>query len=560
MNDNRIQSEFNLWVLFLALSRAIGQRECIIWRNRRLPYSVVAEEASLLARGLLERGLTLRTERSQLRNHESGQAAIALLLCNGPEYVVAMLGAFAARAVSFNVNHRYTENELRDLLIDSGAECIIFHSRFASMVSAVRPLVPRLRHLIQVPDDSGISALPGSESYHEVMTTSGIGLESVYHSPDDLYLLYTGGTTGAPKGVLWRQHDIFVAAMGGRSIATGEESADIDSIVERAKKRRSFPVLVPSPLMHGAAQWACFIAMCGGGTVVFPDTVTRIEPMEIWALIEVEQIKSMMVVGEAMFRPMVDALERRSSDLSSLVAISNAGAQLTSRTWQRFQTFAPETMLVDTVGASESGTQLIARSYRDNSDSGRDDRRKFQPGKFTRVLDEALSAEALPGHNDLGWLANRGNVPLGYLGDQAKTDSTFRTIGGVRYSVPGDRARLLADGSVELLGRDSSVVNSGGEKIFVEEVERAIARHGSVVDTVVTGHLSERWGQEVVAIVELAQDAEVTDEELLQEAGRTLARYKLPKRIVFVRQIERQPSGKADYRWASNYARAVLGD
>jgi acyl-CoA synthetase (AMP-forming)/AMP-acid ligase II len=298
----------------------------------------------------------------------------------------------------------------------------------------------------------------------------------------------------------------------------------------------------------------------GGGTIVFPHTVTHLDAGDVWSTVEREGIKTFTVVGDAMLRPLLDELQCGTYDTSSLVAVGNGGAPLTAETRNRVHILLPSAVLSDTVGASETGTQMSTRSdlHDDPAQAElQDGPPSFRPGSLTIVVDEQMEAEVLPGHEGMGWLAQRGIVPLGYLGDEAKSRRTFPEIGGVRYAIPGDRARLLANGNIELIGRDSSVINSGGEKIFAEEVERALNRHPAIADVIVVGRPSERWGHEVVALVQVDPGRRVTSQEVIDEGARSLARFKLPKSVIFVPQVVRFPSGKPDYRWAKDRAGAA---
>jgi acyl-CoA synthetase (AMP-forming)/AMP-acid ligase II len=290
-------------------------------------------------------------------------------------------------------------------------------------------------------------------------------------------------------------------------------------------------------------------AITTGQSVVFPTAVDHLDADDVVRTIEREKVMTVTVVGDAMARPLVAAIEKGIADVSSLAVVANGGALLTPYVKQRLIDTLPSAVVVDGVGSSETGAQMHHMSTSAAVATG-----KFNAGPDTFVAAEDLTAILEPGHDGMGWLAQRGYVPLGYKGDAAKTAKTFPVIDGVRYAVPGDRARHDADGSIELLGRDSVTINSGGEKIFVEEVETAIASHPAVADVVVAGRPSERWGQEVVAVVALAPGAGVESGELVAHAAQTLARYKLPKAIVFRPVIERSPSGKADYRWAREQA------
>ncbi len=532
-----------------AVAAVIGDRDFIVQGDRRFTYAQIVERSNRLAAYLHSRGLGCHTERSELGGHEVGQDLLGIYAHNGPEYVEGMLGAWRSRVAPFNVNYRYVKSELQYLLSDSGASALLYHAAFAPRLAEVLADLPQLKVLIQIADESGNDLLPGAVDYESIVATGPAGPPPVQPSPDDLYVLYTGGTTGMPKGVLWRQHDIFMTSFGGRSLYTGELATSYDDITARCVAAPDTRLMVLPPLMHGAAQWAVLTAMNTGQTVVFSAVTDHLDVDDVVATVEREKILAVTVVGDAMARPLADAFERTSADLSSLAVVANGGAQLTPTAKQRLIDSKPNLMIVDGVGSSETGAQMTHMSASGAVSTG-----KFTAGPDTSVASEDLSTILEPGHDDMGWLAQRGYVPLGYKGDAVKTAATFPVIDGVRYSVPGDRARHLSDGSVELLGRDSVTINSGGEKIFAEEVESAVASHPAVADVVVAGRPSERWGQEVVAVVALVAGAEATTEELIEHASEVIARYKLPKAVVFRPTIERSPAGKADYRWAREQA------
>ncbi|HJT94031.1 MAG TPA: acyl-CoA synthetase [Mycobacterium sp.] len=531
------------------VAAVIGDREFIIQGGRRYTYAQVVERANRLAAYLHARGLGTKTERSALAGHEVGQDLLGVYAYNGPEYVEAMLGAWRSRVAPFNVNYRYVKNELHYLLADSGATALIYHASFAPRVADVLPQLPRLRVLIQIADDSGNDLVHGAVDYESIVRSGDAVLPPDEPSPDDLYVLYTGGTTGMPKGVLWRQHDIFMTSFGGRSLYTGELATSYEDIAKRVADAPESRLMILPPLMHGAAQWAVFTAMTTGQSVVFSAITDRFDADEVVATIEREKVMAVTVVGDAMARPLAAAIERGTADLSSLAVVANGGALLTPTAKQRLIDVKPGLVVVDGVGSSETGAQMTHMSASGAVATG-----KFTAGPDTFVAAEDLSAILEPGHDGMGWLAQRGYVPLGYKGDATKTAATFPVIDGARYSVPGDRARHLPDGSIELLGRDSVTINSGGEKVFVEEVETAIASHPAVADVVVSGRPSEKWGQEVVAIVALTEGASTDAQELIDHAADSIARYKLPKAVVFRPVIERSPAGKADYRWAREQA------
>ena len=532
-----------------AVAAVIGDREFVVQGNRRYTYSQILERSNRLARYLHTRGLGAKAERSKLAGHEVGQDLLGIYAYNGPEYVEAMLGSWRARVAPFNVNYRYVKNELQYLLQDSGATALIYHATFAPRVADVKRALPRLRVLIQIADDSGNDLVHGAVDYESIVRSGSSEPPPVEPSPDDLYVLYTGGTTGMPKGVLWRQHDIFMTSFGGRNMATGELTQSYDEIAKRVQENPGTKIFTLPPLMHGAAQWSVMTALTTGQTVVFSENPSRFDADEVVQTVEKEKVLAVQVVGDAMARPLADALERSSADLSSMAVVANGGALLTPTAKQRLIDVKPGLIVMDGVGSSETGIQMSHMSAPGAVSTG-----KFNAGPDTFVASEELDSILEPGHEGIGWLAQRGFVPLGYKGDEAKTAKTFPVIDGVRFSIPGDRARHLADGGIELLGRESQTINSGGEKIFVEEVETALLSHPAVADVVVSGRPSERWGQEVVAIVALLDGASADAQELIDHASNSIARYKLPKAVVFRPVIERSPAGKADYRWAREQA------
>lgn len=549
--------EFNLAQVHEAVSAAVPDRECIVWRDRRLTYAQVTDRTRRLANHLLARGLTVAAERDGLAGHESGQAHLACYLHNGNEYLEAMLGAYKARVAPFNVNYRYVAEELRYLLTDSRARAIVFHSAFADRLAEVLPDLPLLEVLLQVDDGSGIDLLPGAEWYEDAIAAASAAMPAVEWNPDDLYILYTGGTTGMPKGVLWRQADIFVGALGGRNLATGTEWESLDQLTEAAANGGTRLLPAP-PFMHGAGHWLGLGAMNGGNTVCIQDDTVAFDAADVWRTVARERANILLIVGDAFGRPLVDELERAAAagepyDLASMLMIVSGGAPLNSTLKDRFLAQLPTVMVMDAVGASETGSQMSHMSAAGKAATTG----TFNPGPGAAIVNDDLTAVLEAGHPEIGWLAQRGRVPLGYLGDAEKTSRTFPVIDGLRYSVPGDRARLTAEGTIELYGRDSVTINSGGEKIFAEEVEQAIAHHPDVYDVVVAGRPSERWGQEVVAVVQLRAGAACDEGSLIAEAATHIARYKLPKEIRFVDAIVRSPAGKADYRWAREQATAA---
>jgi acyl-CoA synthetase (AMP-forming)/AMP-acid ligase II len=547
--DATVRRQYTVPAVADAVAAAIGHRELIAQGDKRYTYAQIAERSTRLASYLHSHGLGCHSERSALAGHEAGQDLLGIYAYNGNEYVEAMLGAWRARVAPFNVNYRYIKAELAYLLGDANASALIYHAAFAPRVAEVLADLPALRVLIQIADGSDHELLDGAVDYETAIASSSAEPPPVEPSPDDLYVLYTGGTTGMPKGVLWRQHDIFVTSFGGRDLVGGGVMGSYEEIVARAAENPGAKIMILPPLMHGAAQWGAMTAITTGQSLVFASVVDHIDADDVVRTIERERVAVVTVVGDAIARPLLAAIEKGTADVSSLSVVANGGALLTPSIKERLIKALPNAAVIDGVGSSETGAQMHHTSTAGAVSTG-----TFNAGPDTRVAAEDLSSILPPGHQGIGWLAQKGHVPLGYKGDPGKTAATFPVIDGVRYAVPGDRARHLDDGSIELLGRDSVTINSGGEKIFAEEVEKAIASHPAVADVVVAGRPSERWGQEVVAVVALADGASADAAELIDHAAESIARYKLPKAIVFRPMIERSPAGKADYRWAREQA------
>jgi 3-oxocholest-4-en-26-oate---CoA ligase len=542
-------TEFALADLFETVARAVPDRECVVQGDRRLRYGELRERVERLASWFTAQGLGQVRERAELEPWQSGQDHVALYLYNCPEYIESMLACFRARLVPCNVNYRYTVPELVSLFRDSGARALVYHAAFDTQVSELRGQLPELRVLLRVGAPDAAIAV---QDYAAALAQGDPAGPNSPSTPDDLYVLYTGGTTGRPKGVLWRQADIYASAFGG-SDRGGRELASLDELRERAANggNRALPL---SPLMHGAAHWVSLHALYTGDTVVLPEQVRRFDADEALATVEREQINFVTLIGDAFGRPLLDALERSSAELPTLRAIVNGGAPLGADTKRALLARLPGRMIIDAIGSSESGTQGIDLGSDANAQTGR-----FERIASTRVLSADRTRILAPGDPELGWLAQSGRVPLGYLGDPERTRVTFPVLDGLRWAIPGDRAYVLADGRLEVIGRDSTTINSGGEKIFAEEVEAVLKAHPAVYDVLVCSRPNPRWGQEVCAVVQLRASAAAAsiEAELLAHAARELARYKLPRTFVFCDSIERSPSGKPDYAWARQQVAAV---
>jgi acyl-CoA synthetase (AMP-forming)/AMP-acid ligase II len=534
-----VPEELNLAAVHEAIAAVIPDRECIVWRDRRLTWAEVTDRSRRLAAVLAEHGLGIRRPLSDVAPWESAHDHVGLYLHNGNEYLEALLGAAKARCVGVNVNYRYVAEELCHVLADSSAAAVVYHASFAPTLAEVLPSLPHVRLLVQVDDGSGTALLPGAIDYEDALTAATPRPPRDL-SPNDLYILYTGGTTGLPKGVLWRQADFLAACLG---IAETTES------LVAAARTGSLRALPAPPFMHGAAHWNALSAWLAGGTVVIQDDPVRFDADDVLDTIAREGVTSLLIVGDAFARPLVDSLRTGRHDVSGLRFLLTGGAVLSATVKDELLELLPQLHIVDVLGSSETGRQGVHRSAVGRGAAGG----TFDRSPTAVLLSEDLTHRLDPGDPELGWLAQTGRMPLGYLGDEAKSARTFPMVDGARHAVAGDRARILADGSIELHGRDSVTINTGGEKVFAEEVEQALKRHPAVFDAVVVGRPSERWGQEVVGVVQLRPDApEPSDEELRKAAAPHLARYKLPKAFVRVAVIERSPSGKPDYRWAAD--------
>ena len=511
--------ELNIGLVVEAVAGAVPDREALVWRDRRLTYAGFVDRCRRLARVLVGAGF--------------GRDDLVLLeMTNCNEYLEGMVGGYLARVGPANVNYRYTAPEVRYLLDDSGARGAIVHRRFVAALADVEVLL--------VVDDGSDEPLPAHAVAYEGALAAAPDVELPTPSPDDLYVVYTGGTTGRPKGVLWRQTDFLAGALGVRG--TYAELATAAAAAPPARLR----TLPAPPLMHGAAHWNAISCLAAGGTVVLPDHPEHFDVDDVLATIERERCTSLNIVGDAFGIPLAESIEHGPPrDLSTLRHVITGGAVLSAATKERLTQLLPGLRIVDIVGSSESGRQGVgsgtAATFRRSGDAV--------------VLDEERCRVLPPDDRSVGWLATSGAIPLGYLNDPEKTAATFPTIDGVRYVVAGDRARWSDDGSIELLGRESATINTGGEKVFAEEVEVAVRSHPAVADAVVVGRPSERWGSEVVAVVALRPGHEADDDDLRAACAATLARYKLPRTFVRVPAVQRTPSGKTDYAWA----RSVVG-
>ncbi|MAP13275.1 MAG: acyl-CoA synthetase [Gammaproteobacteria bacterium] len=540
---------FNVAAINEAVTAAVPEREALVYRDRRFTYAQLADRANRLANVLLAHDVTVQHEREGLANWESGQDHVALYMYNCNEYLEGMLGGFKARAAPFNVNYRYVAEELVYLLHDAQTTAIIYQACFAATLAPLLQDLPGIKLLLQVDDGSDVPLLPGALDYEQALASTSGMRPDVELDDDDLYILYTGGTTGMPKGVLWRQADCAVANLGGRW-PDGRVVESLDGFRQRAEKSRGLRIMPASPFMHGAGSYVSFNAWGWGNTVIIQDETQRFDAHSVLATCARERASMLLTIGDAFGRPLLEAARSGRHDLSSIRIVMNTGAILSDAVKDGLIDVIPGLRISDSLGTSETGPQGNVIS--DAGSAGEKSRFRLMPD--AEVLSADLKSILKPGDDELGWLVKRNFVPLGYLGDQAKTEATFPVVDGDRYVIGGDRVRLLADGVLEYHGRESFTINSGGEKIFAEEVEIAIKHHPDIIDVVVVGRPSERWGNEVVAIIQ-ARGQNPDRDNILQEAAKHVARYKLPKAFRFVEHLQRQPNGKTDYDWAVNSAK-----
>lgn len=517
---------FHLAELFEAVAATVPDRLALVAGAQRLTYRELDERANRVANHLLSLGL------------ETG-AKVAVYAWNRAEWVEAMLGAFKARLVPINVNYRYVSDELAYLFANADIEAVIAERAFAPAVAELRRQLPDVRHVIVM--DDGSDGPTDAAEYETVLAASSPARPPGSRSADDLYILYTGGTTGMPKGVMWRHEDIFFAAMGGNGYGQGPVRTPAEVVDRIAPEEGRMITLVLPPMMHGAAQWVAFITLLGGGTVVLY-TERRFDAHEAWRIVERERCNNITLVGDAMARPLAEALDEAADayDLSCVFAVGSGGAIFSAAVKEQLRKHLPDVLIVDTFGASETGAGATQTG----------DGAQFVVNEWTSVLDDHLRPVA-PGSGAVGRLARRGHVPIGYYKDDAKTAATFLTDpDGVRWAVPGDHATVGADGVITLLGRGSGCINSGGEKIYPEEVEAALKSHPDVFDAVVVGVRDERFTERVAAVVQPRRGRAPTLDELATHCRASIAGYKVPRQVALVETLRRTPSGKADYRWA----------
>ena len=523
----------NLATIFEAVVDAVPEREALTFKDTRLSYADIDERANRVAHSLIESGI-------KPGDH------VGMYLTNCPEYVIGMIACLKVRAVPINVNFRYVEEELRYLFDNADMVALFFAREFAPRVAAVRAAVPSLNTFIMVED--GTDADPGdlpTIAFDEALAKGSPARDFEPRSEDDLFIIYTGGTTGMPKGVMWRHEDMFRAALGSGNPLGEPMNSPAEVAANAAGRGQIVQFLIP-PLIHGSGQLQCFITFNWGDRLVVSP---RFDPDELWETVEREKVNTISIVGDAMARPLADALAAKPRDTSSVYYFGSAGALFSEAVKEQLRGLLPNAIVTESFGATETGHQGSAAEVSRSEDGGL----RFVMNERTAVIDDD-GAFIEPGSGATGKLALGGHIPLGYYKDEVKTAATFVEVGGKRWVLPGDMATVEEDGTIVVFGRGSQCINTGGEKVYPEEVEGALRAHPDIYDAVVVGVKDDRWGERVAAVVQLRDGSTMTPEQMQEHARAKVAGYKVPRELHLVDKVQRQPSGKPDYPWAKALA------
>ncbi len=524
--------------LFEAIADAVPENEALICDGVRMTYAELDRRATRLANFLRSRGIGRGDH-------------IGTYMYNSVEYVTTMIAAFKISAVPININYRYVEDELAYLFGNADLKAVVHHREFAERIARVQGRCADLNLFISVEDGSGVSTdAIGSIDFESAVAQGAEARDFSGRSNDDLFIIYTGGTTGMPKGVMWPHEAAYFACFGAGD-PIGADIDDLDQLVTKARTSGAgLTMMIAAPLIHGAAQLATFISLFGGNRMVYQK---RFDADEIVRLIDEEKIISISLVGDAMARPIADALQRKAEesaiDCSSVFVIGSAGAIFSEPVKDKLKKYLPNCTMLDNYGSTETGFQ--GRGGGDHKSFGQG--LTFEMNERTTVLDDNRNV-VQPGSGVFGKVALRGHVPVGYYGDPVKSAETFVEIDGERYSITGDIATVAADGTIKIFGRGSVCINTGGEKVFIEEVENALKSHPAVYDAVVVGVDDADWGQRVVALVSLAPGSDAGESELREHCRSKVAGYKVPKEIHAVEKVFRGPNGKADYKMSQQLA------
>ena len=546
MSDDENQGLSENWAtLWEAFADAQPDHTAVVIGTQTQTWRELDDRAARLASALEKRGAGVGTR-------------IAQLMYNCPEYLECIYAAFKLRATPVNVNYRYKAPEIAYICDNAEAQALVFHGSLGERVAEALASMPTVTTLLQV--DDGSPLVEGAEWYHDVVAASEPA-QRIERSGEDTVMLYTGGTTGNPKGVVWRHVDLFGALAFTAYVAAGVDvpttPAEVGSIARQLQLDGKSPVMMCAPpLMHGTAMFLAIGAFVMGGTVVLLGG-RSFDADELWDLVEEHNVTQISLVGDAFARRLNEALDAteqagRSRDLDSVERIVSTGATLSADQKRAFQARLPNAMIFDMIGASEGGPFALSMTMPGTEPP--------ETAVFTAppnvITIDPTTGKVLPRGSDTpGMLGAAGPMPRGYWKDEAKTAETFRTIDGVRYTVPGDFATIAEDGTVTLLGRGSVCINSGGEKIYPEEVEVAARLHPTVIDANAVGVPHERFGETVVLVCSVSEPTDEAD--VIATVKRTIADYKAPRRVVFVDEVYRAPNGKADYRWARDQALAA---
>ena len=517
---------------------AVPDRVALISGDETLTYAELEERANRLAHYLIDQGVKKDDK-------------VGLYCRNRIEIVIAMLGIVKAGAILVNVNFRYVEGELKYLFDNSDMVALVHERRYSDRVANVLPETPNVKTILVVEDgtDEDFQRYGGVEFY-SALEQGSPERDFGPRSEDDIYLLYTGGTTGFPKGVMWRHEDIYRVLFGGTDFATGEPIADEYGLANQAKESGPMVRYPIPPMIHGATQSATWMALFSGQTTVLEP---EFDADKVWRTIHEHKVNLLFFTGDAMARPLLDALlahqdEGNTYDLSSLFLLASTAALFSTSLKEKFLELLPDRIITDSIGSSETGFGGSSVVAKGQSHTGGP---RVTIDKNTKVLDEDGN-EVQPGSGKRGVIAKCGHIPVGYFKDEKKTAETFKTFNGVRYAIPGDFAEVEADGTVTMLGRGSVSINSGGEKIYPEEVEAALKGHPDVFDALVVGVPDPRFGQHVAAVVHPREGAKPRLGDLDTFVRKEIAGYKVPRSLWLVDEVKRSPAGKPDYRWAKD--------
>jgi acyl-CoA synthetase (AMP-forming)/AMP-acid ligase II len=505
--------------------------------DRVITWSEATKASNNLARGLIARGAAPGDK-------------LAIYMRNRPEYLLAMSAAFKARMTHVNVNYRYTPEEVWYIFDNSDAQAVVYASEFRDAVAEIQPRLPKVKTWIEVSNDG--KTLPFAQPFERLAEDGNGGPLDIQRSGDDQFFIYTGGTTGMPKGVMWTHHDLRELTLApARKMGPVPETQE-ELAAATAKAGPGMRTLPAPPLMHGTGLLTAMGALLAGGSVVTLEGDT-FDAEELLRAIERHRPQTVAIVGDSFARPILNALEASPGkyDLSSVAMIISSGVMWSLEVKRGLLEHMPQAMLNDGFSSSEAlgmGSSVMTKG-------GEVQTAKFVIGERCKVFDEDDN-EVAPGSGIAGMVAIKGPNPLGYYKDEAKTARTFRTIGGERYSIPGDWVTVETDGSLTLLGRGNACINTAGEKVFPEEVEEALKTHPSVEDALVVGLPDEKWGQAVTGVIQLAEGHELDEAGLRAHVRRSLAGYKTPKRIFLADRALRAANGKADYPAAKAAAQA----